>query len=254
MANLHYDGIAALITVGCIIASVVAGQALVFRIPAIARTRAANNADNRDKWRNKADRYHHRVKSSQRIGLAVNLTFFFAVLPFIVSTQAQPLWRILLDVFLILMIYDFFYYLMHRFLFHGQGYFRRVHAVHHQARSRVSSIDSHLLHPWEIFLGIALFYVVTTGMALAAQAPFHVATIVITTVIYTQLNQVNHCRIDLDGAPWRTLDWIAMKHDAHHLDMHRGNYATITLLYDWMFGTLETHPRESAAPAPQERA
>ena len=29
--------------------------------------------------------------------------------------------------------------------------------------------------------------------------------------------------------------------------MHKGNYATITLLYDWLFGTLETHPLEQAA-------
>jgi hypothetical protein len=26
--------------------------------------------------------------------------------------------------------------------------------------------------------------------------------------------------------------------------MHRGNFSTITLLYDWLFGTVETHPLE----------
>jgi sterol desaturase/sphingolipid hydroxylase (fatty acid hydroxylase superfamily) len=77
---------------------------------------------------------------------------------------------------------------------------------------------------------------------------------VITSIIYTQLNQINHCRIDLDKAPWKTLNWIAMKHDAHHLDMHKGNYATITLLYDWLFGTLETHPLELEAQNPGTRA
>ena len=143
------------------------------------------------------------------------------------------------------MVYDFFYYLTHRFVFHGKGYFRKVHAVHHQARSRVSSIDSFLLHPAEIFIGIALFYVVTAILCLISGGPFHVATMVITSVIYTQLNQINHCRIDLKGFPWTTLNWIAMKHDAHHQDMHKGNYATITLLFDWLFGTLETHPLEN---------
>ena len=38
-----------------------------------------------------------------------------------------------------------------------------------------------------------------------------------------------------------------MRHDAHHLDIHTGNHATITLLYDWLFGTLETHPLALAA-------
>ena len=74
--------------------------------------------------------------------------------------------------------------------------------------------------------------------------PFQVATLVITSVIYTQINQINHCRIDIDKPQWKALNWIAIKHDAHHLDMHKGNYATITLLYDWLFGTLESHPME----------
>ncbi len=242
--ELSYNWMAGLITMVLIIGLTVIGQQLVFRIPAIARTRELNNAQNRDKWRNKSEKYQHRVKYSQRFGMFATLGFYLLVQPFIVTTEAQPVWKILLDVFLVMMIYDFFYYLTHRFVFHGQGYFRRVHAVHHQARSRVSSIDSHLLHPWEIFIGIALFYVVTTVYALVQGHPFHFSTIVITSLIYTQLNQLNHCRIDLDSAPWRTINWIAMKHDAHHLDMHKGNYATITLFYDWLFGTLETHPME----------
>ena len=81
-------------------------------------------------------------------------------------------------------------------------------------------------------------------MALFSGEPLQVATIVIASIIYTRINLINRCRIDLDGAPWRTLNWIAMKHDAHHLDMHRGNYATITLIYDWFFRTVETHPLE----------
>jgi sterol desaturase/sphingolipid hydroxylase (fatty acid hydroxylase superfamily) len=28
-------------------------------------------------------------------------------------------------------------------------------------------------------------------------------------------------------------------HAAHHVDMNRGNYATLTMLYDRLFGTLE---------------
>lgn len=246
--NLVYDWQAGLITVALVIAVVVIGQFLLFRIPAIARTRETNNAMNKDKWQNNAKKYHHRVKSSQKIGLTVNLVFYMGIMPFLVTLEPKPLSRIALDLFLILMIYDFFYYLTHRFLFHGQGYLRKVHAVHHQARSRVSSIDSHLLHPVEICIGISLFFAVTIILSIAMGSPFHVATIVIANVIYTQLNQINHCKIDLHSFPWRTLNWIAIRHDAHHLDMHQGNYCTITLLYDWMFGTVETHPSEVEQP------
>lgn len=242
--NLTYHWEAALTTVGLLVLFTFLGQKLAFSIPDIARVRNEDRTQNKKKWREKAQKYQHRVPTSQKIGLAFNLAFFVLILPFIVTLEPQSVWQILLDVVLILMIYDFFYYLMHRFLFHGQGFLRRVHAVHHQARSRVSSIDSYLLHPVEIFMGIALFYVVTTSYALATGQPFNAATIVITTLIYTQLNQINHCRIDIDKPLWRMLSWIAIKHDAHHLDMHKGNFATITLLYDWIFGTLETHPLE----------
>ena len=148
------------------------------------------------------------------------------------------------NLFLILMVYDFFYYLMHRFLFHGKGYFRRVHAVHHQARSP-TSIDSLLLHPLEAFMGVFLFVLVTSllaGIFTIMQGEvfhFHVVTLVLAMVIYTQLNQVNHVHMELDYFPYKTLNWIAAKHAVHHIDMHKGNYATITLLFDKVFGTLD---------------
>lgn len=239
-----YNWQASLVTLVLLIVSMKVLQWLVFRVPAFAEAREQNRAANQTKWREQEKKYHERVKNSQKVGGIINLVFYIAILPFFVTLESQPLWRIALDVVLILMVYDFFYYLVHRFLFHGQGYLRRVHAVHHQARSRITSIDSHLLHPWEIFIGIALYFATIVVLGVAGLAPFQVATVLLSTLVFTQLNQVNHCRIDLNRFPFRTVNWIAMKHDAHHLDMHRGNYATLTLLYDWMFGTVETHPME----------
>lgn len=252
--DITYDWIAGLVTVIGTVVVIAIGQLLAFKIPAIAKTRDLNNAQNKEKWRGKAQKYHGRVKTSQKLGLGINILFYILFMPFLVTLQTQSVAKIALDVFMIMMIYDFFYYLMHRFLFHGQSYLRQVHAVHHQARSRISSIDSHLLHPVELIMGIALFYIVTSAIALISGQAFHVSTIIIATVIYTQLNQINHCRIDLQGYPWKTLNWIAIMHDAHHLDMHKGNFATITLLYDWMFGTLETHPLEHQPAGPKQAA
>ncbi len=237
--NFHYDWLAALLTIGSIIGIVVAAKFVLFRVPAFAQARDVNKAEHKRKWRELGKKYQHRVQTSQKIGLLTNLVFFLLILPFIITLEPRPFGRILLDAFLVLMIYDFFYYLTHRFLFHGKGYFRRVHAVHHQARSRISSIDAQLLHPLETIIGISLFYLVTVAMCLLAGQPFHAASIIITYVVFTQINQLNHCRIDLPYKPFQTINWIAIMHDAHHIDMHRGNYATITLLYDWMFGTLE---------------
>lgn len=242
--EVNYDWLASLVCFAGLVVTSTIGRAIAFRIPAFKQTLKVNVDENQKKWDEQAKKYHHRVKSSKQIGFAINLFFYVAILPFIASMAPQSIWKILIDVVLILMVYDLFYYLVHRFLFHGQGYFRRVHAVHHQARSRVSSIDSHLLHPMEIFIGIALYFLTISLLALLGLAPFHVASIIISTVVYVELNQLNHCRIDLQGFPYRLINWIAMKHDAHHINMHKGNFATITLLYDKMFGTYETHPLE----------
>ena len=198
-----------------------------------------NRAQNRYKLKTRPERYAGRLRSSNRISLATNIVFFVGILPFFVTFESQSIGKMAFDLFLILMVYDFFYYLTHRFLFHGNGYFKKVHGVHHQARTRVSSVDSLLLHPWEVFIGTALFFVVTGALGLIMGTQFHVATVTAATVIYTQINQINHCRIDGEKFPWKILSWIAQSHDAHHINMHKGNYATITLLYDFLFGTLE---------------
>ncbi len=238
--DISYNWQAASLTVGLIIGTVVVGRFFAFKLPAFRSALEFNNADRKRKWRELGHKYHARVVVNQRIGLFVSLAFFALFLPFIVSFEEQAISKILLNALLVLMIYDLFCYLTHRFLFHGKGYFRRVHAVHHQARSRISAIDAQLVHPVETSIGIGLFYVVTVLLALISGETFHIATIVITFVAFTQLNQLNHVRFDASSGPLqRLVHYITTMHDAHHIDMHKGNYATITMLYDWAFGTLE---------------
>ena len=151
----------------------------------------------------RADKYQHRVKNPAS-------TSAWRLYPRLLPAGAtlhrhhrapQPLWKILLDVFLVLMIYDFFYYLTHRFLFHGQGYFRRVHAVHHQAQ------EPGQLHRFAPAASLGTLYRHRPVLPWSPRVdtrwcmghPFHFSTIVITSIIYTQLNQLNHCRIDLDS-------------------------------------------------------
>jgi len=233
----HYKWMESLTVLVSVFAIVAAGRFLLFRVPALAEVKNFNHEENRDKFRNKRG-YAGRIKSSQMVSLATNVVFFLCAVPFITTFEMQPVWKILLDIFVILMVYDFFYYMMHRFLFHGEGYFRKVHAVHHQARNP-TSLDALLLHPMEAFLGIFLFMVVTTVLVVVTQQPLHVITLVATIIIYTQINTFNHVKFKPDYFPFRLLNWIAYKHSVHHIDMHKGNYATITLLFDKMFGTLD---------------
>jgi len=231
----HYNWLAALLCFAAIVALTRLGKFLAFQVPALAQMKELNRLQDQQKLAK--SKYPPMVKASQKTGLYCNIVFFAGILPFVVTLQAQPLWLIPLHCIAILMFYDFFYYLMHRFWFHGNGRMRRIHAVHHQAR-KPTYIDGHYVHPVETFLGLSLFFLSIIAMALAL-GPFHVVTLTLTYVIYVQLNTVNHTFVDLPYFPFRTLNYITDKHHKHHENMYMGNYSTITLLFDKLFGTYE---------------
>ncbi len=231
-----YDWQAALAVLGSVIVLTVVSKRLLFLVPALAEARRYNLEQ--DDLKRALPKYPPVLNASNRVGLACNLFLYFAVVPFIASFDAKAAWQYLLvDIVAVLMVYDFFYYLTHRFLFHGQGYFRRVHAVHHQARSP-TYIDALYVHPLETFIGLALFIasIAVVGYLAGGLNVFSLAACI---VIYTQINIVNHTHVDLPYFPFKTLTWITRKHAIHHENMHRGNYASITLLFDKLFGTFD---------------
>ena len=231
----HYHWQEALLALVAIIALTRIGKFIAFKVPALAEMRRLNLEEDQEKLAK--PKYLPVIRASQKVGLAVNIVFFLLILPWVITLEMQPVWTMLLHLVAILMIYDFFYYLCHRFWFHGNGKMRQVHAVHHQARSP-THIDGFYVHPLETFVGLGMF-VTLIGILGALLGPFHVATIVATYVVYVQLNTINHTRITLPCFPFRTLSWITAKHHVHHENMHKGNYATITLLYDKLFGTFD---------------
>ncbi len=236
-----YDWKAGIALIVMVVALGKFGRWLVFKVPAFRGVREQNRA--LDKERLGRDKYPPMIKRSIRAGMWTNLAFFFVMAPLVVSFEPRPLWRGLFDIVLILMVYDFFYYLTHRFLFHAAHdsrfavlrFFRRVHAVHHQARDP-SHIDAFYVHPVETTIGQLLFHFTVLGLGFALGG-FHVVSVAIASVVYIQLNTFNHVKFELPG--YKLLNWISFKHHVHHIDMQKGNYATITLLYDKLFGTLD---------------
>lgn len=232
---VHYHWQAALIVLAGVVVVSRLGHFLAFKVPALQRMRDVNRKE--DEKKQAKEKYAPVMRASRDVGLITNALFFVLILPFLLTLQLDSVWWVLLDSIMILMVYDFFYYLCHRFWFHGDGWMRKIHAVHHQARSP-TYIDAYYVHPFETFVGIALFLVSIPLLAVLL-GPFHVGSVIIAYVLFTQLNIINHIHIDLPYRPFRTLSWISKKHRVHHESMHKGNYATITLLYDKLFGTLD---------------
>ena len=153
--------------------------------------------------------------------------------PILFYEHAVPLWRILLEGVTVIFLYDFMYYFVHRYPFHEWKMLRDAHAIHHAAQNP-RAIDSFLLHPTETFLGLALLFtsiLIVGGIHIWTFAPIFVA--------YTSLNVFNHAGIALPYFPFKTIGILAIKHDRHHHSMLSGNYASISPLPDYVFGTLE---------------
>ncbi len=231
----NYNILGSAIALAAIVVITKIGKWAVFKVPALHETRELNRVEDKVKW--KKEKYPPMVRGTQKMGLYCNIALYAVILPFCITLEAQPVWQVLLDVFVILMFYDFFYYLSHRFWFHGNGKMRQIHAVHHQARNP-TYLDAHYVHPTETFVGLAL-YIGSIAVLAALMGPFHVTTVVITSLVFYQLNQINHTTINLPRFPYKALTWITAKHHVHHENMHKGNYATITLFYDKIFGTLD---------------
>ena len=215
--------------------TIVIGRYLIFKVPAFRRMREINAVE--DKKRLAQEKYPALIKQGRIAGFASMGVFFLAILPFATTLESRSVGKILLEIFIILMVYDFFYYFTHRFLLHGDGSLRRIHGIHHQARDP-SYIDAHYVHPIEISIGLWLFFGTVTGYALIA-GPAHVASIVLCFVTFMELNQLNHTYFKLPHFPFRTLNWIVARHHVHHQNMRQGNYGTITMFYDYVFGTLD---------------
>lgn len=235
----HYQWQLSLYALLGIFAVHLAGRALIKLVPAMRETSELNKEAAKKQM---AKSYYPGIQNRSKLwGLLTQLAIFIFILPFCITLESQPWWRILLDVFIILMVYDFFYYLTHRFLFHNSGSFKGplvwVHAVHHQQKNPCR-MDSNYLHPIETCMGLGL-YGGCIGLLALLMGPFHLVTIIVTWVAFSEINQHNHDLMEVDRFPYKYLKYMSYMHHVHHSKFTSGNYATISLLYDWLFGTYD---------------
>ncbi len=242
---MTYDWLAALAFFVTLVGTTIVVKRLLFRIPAFEQMRSENRTVDKTKLAKEA--YRDYVKRNSKWGLGYNVVFYLAVLPFFVSFDARPVWQHLVEIVAILAIFDFMYYWTHRSLFHGD-LLRKVHAQHHLAR-KPTHIDAQYVHPLETCIGLTLFLFSIPILSLIEGAPLHFLPVAIATLIFTQLNTLNHVWTKLPGDNWlyRTVDYITGVHHAHHVDMNQGNFATLTMFYDKLFGTFEEPVKREAA-------
>lgn len=228
-----------LYTAAGIAALTLIGKYAFLLVPTFRAEYANNEAVRREKMAK--PHYAANQQWNRKWGPIFLAAIFVLILPFCLTIEPQPWWRIPLDIVVILLFYDFFYYLVHRFLFHDGGFLGGplmwVHAVHHRQHNPCR-MDSSYIHPLEVAMGLGL-YAGSVFVLSRLMGPFHVATIVLTWVAFSQINLHNHDRWQSDRFPFRYLAYMSRMHHHHHARFTGGNFATITLLYDWLFGTID---------------
>jgi sterol desaturase/sphingolipid hydroxylase (fatty acid hydroxylase superfamily) len=128
-------------------------------------------------------------------------------------------------------LYDFGYYVLHRFVFHQWKLGRRIHAVHHKIRTPYAK-DSLYIHPVETLLGVGLLMACTLIVG-----PISVYSFGASFFVYSVLNILIHSAFDIPIFPFRWLSALSRNHDTHHHSMKGGYYASISPLWDLVFGT-----------------
>ncbi len=132
-----------------------------------------------------------------------------------------------------LLLYDFIYYFMHRFLFHEWKLLRSVHVVHHSNKFP-TAFESLYMHPLENLMGLGLLLTCT-----AIIGPVSLPAFAGIFAIYSFLNLIIHSGLDFDRPGLRAFGFMARKHARHHASMRAGNYASITPIPDLLFDTQE---------------
>jgi len=152
----------------------------------------------------------------------------------LVDEAADPtVLDVVAEVFATLLLYDFLYYFMHRYLFHEWKLLRSVHVVHH-VNKQPTSFESLYLHPVENAMGLGLLMICTLIIG-----PVSLPAFAVILAVYSFLNLVIHSGLDFQRPGLRAVGYMARKHARHHSSMRAGNYASITPLPDLIFDTHE---------------
>ena len=154
---------------------------------------------------------------------------------------ADGFWSIALSVGAGVAIYGLVWYLLHRFILHGQflyksprtaALWKRIHFDHHQDPNDLGVLFGAL----QTTLPTIFFMTVPIGLLIGgpAGAGAAFAAGLITTCYY----EFCHCIQHLAYAPnWRFLRHIKKLHLAHHFHNEQGNYGITNFFWDRITGT-----------------
>lgn len=207
-------------------AVLIAFLAWAYYAPRFAGHRISPSAPMREPWKQRV-----RVMSTtSALSLAAVYGGCYAFYGGLVTGGEASVWKVLGQAALVLVVYDFVYYFLHRAM-HIKKVMRWVHGVHHRARNP-SALESFYLDPIELLAGLGLMFA-----SAWAVGPIHVYAFGLVFFVYSTLNILVHSGLQFRSALLAPIDFLARKHNVHHLVDFGKNYSSLTPLPDLLFGT-----------------
>lgn len=138
-----------------------------------------------------------------------------------------PLWYLVVSPVLLLVLYETYYYWLHRWM-HLPKVFRIVHRVHHESR-QPTVFTSFAFHPFEAFLQLAFFPLIILLI------PFHYIALLIVFTLMSISAVINHSGVEVIKSRALLKHLISSTHhDKHHTHFNRNFGLYFTWWDKWM--------------------
>lgn len=139
-----------------------------------------------------------------------------------------------------LLILDLLWYGYHRFA-HRSPRVWRVHGVHHSP-AQLYALMHLVFHPFDLL--IARFVVATIAFQFTGVSS---SAVFVAVVILSLQQMISHVNADIRVGPLNYVLIGAETHRFHHSAKDRGNYGSVTPLWDILFGTFIYEPKRVPA-------
>lgn len=166
----------------------------------------------------------------------------FAIFRYTFHENPVTVWRVVFEIFAILLVYDFAYYWLHR-LMHTKKGMRWVHGTHHEVHNP-TAMESFYLTPAELFAGLALLLACTWLVG-----PVSIYSFAAVFFFHSTLNITVHSGLLSKRLLLWPIDHLTYKHYVHHAGNYDNNFASLTPFWDLLFGTSGSVVRMKKAKA-----
>lgn len=173
-----------------------------------------------------------RITLNGAFSVSMYSAFVYLAGDYFLQTNPSSVVEVILQVLMILLLWDFLYYCLHR-AFHLPFLMKYVHGRHHHVRNP-TAMDGLYLNPLDNLGGLGLLFV-----SVLIVGPISLSSFLIAVLLHTLINSITHTGLNLPHRAFRISNFWATKHAIHHGRNVNANYGVILPIWDLLFRSYE---------------